>query len=57
MGSLYYQPHSTKHRPGYFCGCPDLVLAADGTLVAVLHSYEDDDGEMCLHLLRLREKS
>jgi hypothetical protein len=56
-GSLYYQPHSNKHIPGYFCGCPDLVEAADGTLVAVQHSYEDDDGEMCLHLLRLWDVS
>jgi hypothetical protein len=54
-GSFYYQPHSTKHRPGYFAGCPDLTDAGDGTLLAILHSYEDDDGEMCLHLLRLRD--
>lgn len=57
VGSLYYQPNSNRHRPGYFCGCPDLVEAADGTLVAILHTYEDDDGEMCLHLLRLRDIS
>ena len=56
-GSLYYQPHSIRHIPGYFCGCPDLAVAADGTLVAILHSYEDDDGEMCLQVLRLREVS
>jgi BNR repeat protein len=56
-GSLYAAYHSTRHIPGYFCGCPDLVESADGNLAAVLHSYEDDDGEMCLHLLRLRDVS
>jgi hypothetical protein len=56
-GSLYFQPHSDRHRPGYFCGCPDLTVAPDGTLLAVLHTYEDDDGEMGLHLLRLRDIS
>jgi hypothetical protein len=56
-GSLYAAYNSTRHTPGYFCGCPDLVETADGNLAAVLHSYEDDDGEMCLHLLRLRDVS
>ena len=55
--SLYSQPHSKKHIPGYFCGCPDLVETSDGNLAAILHSYEDDDGEMCLHFLRLRDVS
>jgi len=54
-GSLYAQPHSDRHIPGYFCGCPDLVETADGNLAAILHSYEDADGEMCLHFLRLRD--
>jgi hypothetical protein len=54
-GSLYAQPNSTKHRPGYFCGCPDLAELPDGTLAAILHSYEDEDGEMCLHFFRLRD--
>jgi len=48
---------STKYNPGYFCGCPGLEVAADGTLVAVSLSYEDEDGEMCLHVLRLRDIS
>lgn len=56
-GSLYAQPHSAKHRPGYFCGCPDLAELPDGTLAAILHSYEDADGEMCLHFFRLRDAS
>ncbi|CAN5781684.1 hypothetical protein BH23CHL5_BH23CHL5_26650 [soil metagenome] len=56
-GSLYYQPHTDRHRPGYFCGCPDLAVAADGILVTVLHTYDDDDGEMGLHVLRLRDVS
>jgi hypothetical protein len=54
-GSLYAAYNSTRHKPGYFGGCPDLVETADGDLAAILHSYEDDDGEMCLHLLRLRD--
>jgi hypothetical protein len=54
-GSLYAQPNSTRHIPGYFCGCPDLVQTPDGNLAAVMHSYEDDDGEMCLHFFRLRD--
>ena len=57
VGSLYYQPNSERHKPGYFCGCPDLTETADGNLAAILHSYEDDDGEMCLHFLRLRDVS
>ena len=57
VGSLYFQPRSTRHRPGYFAGCPDLVETSDGNLAAILHTYEDDDGEMCLHFLRLRDVS
>jgi hypothetical protein len=56
-GSLYAAYNSDRHLPGYFTGCPDLVTTADGNLAAVFHSYQDDDGEMCLHLMRLKDVS
>jgi hypothetical protein len=56
-GSLYAAYNSDRHLPGYFTGCPDLVETADGNLAAVFHSYQDDDGEMCLHFMRLKDVS
>jgi hypothetical protein len=55
-GQLYAAPADARHVPGSVCGYPDVARLADGRLVAVLHTYPDDDGRVDLHLLVLRER-
>lgn len=57
VGQLYDAPDDAKHLPGYFGGGPDMVSLGNGNYAAVVHSYEDDDGEMCIHFMTLRERS
>ena len=56
FGQLYDAPDDANHAPGYFGGGPDMEPLGNGEYAAVLHSYEDDDGEMCIHFLKLRER-
>ncbi len=56
VGQLYAAPSDAPHDPGYFCGYPDMEPLGDGEYVATLHTYVDDDGEMCSHFFRLRER-
>jgi hypothetical protein len=57
IGQLYVAPDEAQHVPGHLCGYPDFVEVGDGELLGVLHTYEDADGEICLHLFRLRDVS
>ncbi len=55
-GRLYAAPSDTPHLPGYFGGCPDMESLGNGEYAVTLHTYADDDGEMCIQFLRLRER-
>jgi hypothetical protein len=57
LGHLYAAPPEAEHVPGHLCGYPDLVATGNREVIAVLHTYADRDGEMTLHVLRLRDVS
>jgi hypothetical protein len=55
LGHLYRAPPGVPHRPGSLCGYPDLLPAADGEIVCVLHAYPDAVGRIDLRWLRLHD--
>jgi hypothetical protein len=57
IGYLYVAPPEAQHVPGHLCGYPDFVTLHDDEILAVCHTYEDADGEICLHIFRLRDLS
>ena len=56
VGQLYAAPADAPHDPGYFCGYPDMESLGNGEYAATLHTYVDEDGEICIHFFRVRER-
>jgi hypothetical protein len=57
VGRLYAAPPDARHVPGHLCGYPDFIETDDRELLGVLHTYEDQDGEITVQLFRLRDVS